>query len=64
MTLREKINQVVNSETELDKGLLVLSLLDGEGLGLDGNGWLDDDEVASEHLWSDDVRNELDRIFG
>lgn len=63
MTLREKINRIIESDTELDRGLLIVSLLDNEGLSLDGNGWLDDDPACSEELYSDEVLTELQWIL-
>lgn len=61
--LRDKINKIISHETSMDKGLLVLRLLEDEGLGIDGNGWIDNDPEAQEQIWSDEVENELDEAL-
>lgn len=62
-SLRDKINSIINHTTDIDKGLLVLRMLEDEGLGLDGNGWIDDDQEAQEKIWSEEVEIALDEAL-
>ena len=59
MSLREKLNKIINADCKADKGLLIINLLEDMGMSLEGNGWLDDDPEAAENAWT---RENIDLI--
>ena len=63
MSLRRNLKKIIESSSSSSKEMLIIQYLEDEGFTLDGNGWLDDDNVAQSELHSNDLRSNLDRIL-
>jgi hypothetical protein len=63
MTFKNQLDAIINSNTTLDKSLLIINFLEDQGLSLYGNGWLDNDTKTMIDAESDEVYSEREKII-